>query len=127
MQMNIVNRKRIDDVDANFLPSDIPYVFTLPAAAHIEFYVGESRDWARQFLLINLSCVFRNFSLYVSIETQPLKQHINTAGTRREIRLAYFSFYGARIQETLETSGVTKLFSQPFNVIDRIHCGSVLF
>ena len=67
------------------------------------------------------------FILYVSIETQPLKQHINTVGTRREIRLAYFAFYGARIQETLETSGVTKSFSQPFNVIDRIHCGSVLF
>ena len=88
------------------------------------------REYIWQFLLINLSCVFRIFSLYVSIETQPLKQHINTVGTRREIRLAYFAFYGARIQETLETSGVTKSCSQPFSVIyivDRINCCSVLF
>ena len=72
-------------------------------------------------------CFLKFLSLYVSIETQPLKQHINTVGTRREIRLAYFAFCGARIQETLETSGVTKSFSQPFNVIDSIHCCSVLF
>ena len=73
---------------------------------------------------------FQKFCIYVFIETQPLKQHINTLGTRREIRiLAYSAFYHARIQETLETSGVTKSCSQPFSVIgivDRINCCSVL-
>ena len=68
---------------------------------------------------------FQKFCIYVFIETQPLKQHINTLGTRREIRiLAYSSF--CKDTRDIRNQWRYKIMLATFQwyvyIVDRINC-----